>query len=402
MTDSYIEVIKNQFFSQENMNFIMQIVTNKNINTSHQILFNASNQIFNNFIHTIYTQKKHVNPNKIEDLLITLNKMVIDIIVDTNKNINTPHNNDENKNKANEINYIRSDVADNVVTDNVVDNVVDNVTDNVVDNVTDDVKEEVHPKKSYQPSQIQPLSETRECLYIFSEDCDYNDGIYKLRFNQKNVNSIELKSFELLNDLYNITEYNNKVEVTDKTIKKNISIPIGCYNLIELLDTMEKCIIEKFKDFKITIRYNKNKNRIYINNDTPFTFHFIENDNMFIPLRFMLGFDKKEYMNNNNYCSNKEPGLNIYDNIYIKILTLDELNKHTCKDFNFFERLAFNHIDTFSNIVKLENFDNTMYNMDVDNLSIEFYYRHMTHRKFYRINNQLKFTLIFNISKHIN
>ena len=392
MTDSYIEVIKNQFFSQENMNFIMQIVTNKHINTSHQILFNASNQIFNNFIHTIYTQKKHVNPNKIEDLLITLNKMVIDVIVDTNKNIDTlrinqnnNQDNNENINKANGNNYT------------IEDSVTDGITNGITNGVTDCVIEETHPKKSFQNSQI--LKETKESLYIFSEDCDYNDGIYKLRFNQKNVNSIELKSFELLNDLYNITEYNNKVEITDKTIKKNISIPIGCYNLIELLETMEKCIIEKFKDSKITMKYNKNKNRIYINNDYPFTVHFIENDSMFIPLRFMLGFDKKEYMNNNNYCSNKEPGLNIYDNIYIKILTLEELNKHTCKDFNFFERLSFNHIDTFSNIVKLQNFDNTIHNMDIDNLSIEFYYRHMTHRKFYRINNQLKFTMIFNIFK---
>lgn len=389
MTD-FVEVIKNQFFSQENMNFIMKIVTSKNMTTSHQALFNASNQIFNNFIHTVYTQKKSVNPNKIEDLLITLNKMVIDVILDNPTNTKEQKQ-DQEQHQEQEQTQQEQEQEQEVLEDIVESPIhIPDSLSNLQNNVT------IHNTSQ---NIVRPTQ--NEFLYIFSEDCEYNNSVYKLKFNQQNVNAIKLQSFELLNDLYNITEYNNKFEITEKTIKKNISIPIGCYNLIDLLTTMEKCILEKIKDSKITIKYNQHKNRIYINSDTPFSFHFIENDNMFIPLRFMLGFDKKEYMNNNNYCSNKEPALNIYDNIYIKILTLEELNKNICQNFKFYDRLNFNQIQTFGNVINITPINNTIYNMDIDNLSIEFYYRHMTHRKFYRINERLKFTLIFDVCKFI-
>jgi hypothetical protein len=409
MTDS-IEVIKNQFFSQDNMNFIMKIVSSKNINitTSHQILFNASNQIFNNFMHTVYTQKKLVNPNKIEDLLITLNKMVIDLILDNNKNL--PERDDTRNSRIDtdtSIKDIHIDTDKDTDTDTGYSYIRDNQNDKIDGNnqiekdiIVDNTDKEIVNYMDLTPKSLNSsMNVMSESLYIFSEDSEYNNGIYKLQFHQSNVSKICFDSFELLNDLYNITEYNNTFEVTEKAITKKISIPIGCYNLIDLLEIMEKCILEKLKDSKIKLTYNKHKNRIYITSEIPFSFHFIENDNVFIPLRFMLGFDKKEYMNNNNYCSKKEPALNIYDSIYIKILTLDNLNNHVCQDFKFYDRLDFDHINSFGNVVKITDINNVIHNMDIDNLSIELYYRHITHRKFYRINDRLKFTLKFNICK---
>lgn len=230
--------------------------------------------------------------------------------------------------------------------------------------------------------------------------------MYTFGFCKKNIKHITLSSFELTNDLYNITENNNTLEISEKSIKKTINIPIGCYDIKELLIKLESCISDKLKTSNIKLTHNKNKNRIYINGDSPFSFNFIENDNIFIPLRFMLGFDNKEYMNNNNYSSNNHPVLNIYDNIYIKITSPEynkKFNTKMCQDFNFYERISFKQLDTFSQDI-ITQIENSILNLDIDiqDISLELYYRHVNHRKFYKINHRLKFLMVFNIEKELD
>lgn len=382
MTD-YLEVIKNQFFSTDNIDFIMQMVTKKNITIdSHQLVFNACNKIFNQFIHTVYSQKKSINPGVIEELLITLNKMTIDSIVDDVQN--------------NSINHIPSPPRISY-TPSVSD----------IHEVMKDDAQIVQEIKESQTITIQDntvfKSTFKEHMYIYSEDCEYDNGMYKLDIQKDKLKTSKLLSIEILNDLYNITEHNNKLEVSSKNIKKNITIPIGCYDLDSLLNMIKDSIEDKLKN-SINVSYNKYKNRIYINGESPFSFQFIENDEIFTPLSFMLGFDKKEYMNNNNYSTNKEPSLNIYDNIYVKVLNKEYtsiFNKKTCKNIPFFEKISFNQIDTFGKNVIINNLNNNINDIDIDNISIEFYYRHVNHRKFYRINNKLKFVLEFEFERYL-
>ena len=88
-----MEIIKNQYFSQDNFDFILiMIQKQKNYDTNllHESAFKNRNNIFNSFIHTMYTQKKNVNPNSIEELLITLNKMTIDTVIDDLNNTPIP------------------------------------------------------------------------------------------------------------------------------------------------------------------------------------------------------------------------------------------------------------------------------------------------------------------------
>jgi hypothetical protein len=396
----YIELVKNQFFSKDNMDFIIKIVTSKNIVVnSNQILFNSCNKIFNNFIHTLYTQKRNINPEAIEELLITLNKMTIDLIAEDSKNEHIQQSSQDVQQVQN-IQYTQPSLHPQPLQPQLQPQL------QLQPQPQPQPQPQLQPPQPYIKKdniiehQISSVKNVYESIYMYSEDCEYNNGIYKLTFNKLNVTKMKLVSFELSNDLYNITEHNNKLEVSEKSIKKNINIPIGCYNINDLLKTIEGSISDKFKNLNISIKYNEHKNRIYINSEIPFSFSFIENDNLFIPLRFMLGFDKKEYMNNNNYSSNNEPSINIYDNIYIKILTDDIFNTKTCKDFKFFERISFNHIDTFGRLITSSNLNNII-ETDISNLSIELYYRHISHRKFYKVNERLKFIMQFDIEKYL-
>ena len=79
-------IIKTQFFSNDNFDFILKIIKDKNIDTFaiatpsvlNEIVFKISNDVYNDFINTISSKKKTITPNSIEDLLVTLNKITIE------------------------------------------------------------------------------------------------------------------------------------------------------------------------------------------------------------------------------------------------------------------------------------------------------------------------------------
>ena len=399
----YIEIIKNNFFSSENIDFIYKILRNKNciIQSSHINIFNACNTIFNQFIQTVYSQKKIINPNTIEELLVTLNKMTIELIInenqenqennisqDINNSQNTPLNPYENKIASDKVKNEEEKLIQNIQKQDENQKAVVNISNN-----NDNIKENNSSLSKY----IEPLMSSKK-VYIFSEDTIFNDGKYN--FEMKDYFKVKLVSFELLNNLYNITENNNTFEIIDKNIKKRINIPIGCYKLNDLIDNIN----DKLKSNNIKMSLSPYKNRISITRDNPFSFNFIENENLFIPLRFMLGFSNKEYLNNNNYVSNKDPVLNIYDNIYIKIESGNDCQKFNTKssqNFTFYERIISDQLNTFGQDISFKvpnsNFITTNFAHNGCNISLELYYRHSSHNKFYKIHQKLQFLLIFDV-----
>jgi len=446
--NDYIEIIKNQFFSKDNIDFINKIANSKNISIiSNQITFNACNNIYNQFIHTVYTQKKTIKPETIEELLITLNKMVIDLIIedyttksdtnhttksDTNHttNIDTIHTNKSDTNHTNNIDTNHTNKSDTNHTNNI-DTSDTNHTNNIETSDTNhtnnietsrtDIEINTTPVNTY-PLLIDigntndtmtntimtntimtnvKQDITRESLYLFSEDSLFKDGEYKFEFRRKNIKNLNLQSFEIFNNLYNVTENNNTIEISEKNNKKSINIPVGCYNLEDLIQCLEKNIVDKCNS-NIKITHDKYKNLISIKGDGPFSMNFIENENLFIPLRFILGFDKKDYMNNNIYLTSQHPVCNIYDNIYIKITKnyAHIFNTKWSKDFNFYDIVSFKQLYTFGDDVRINMSNNISHtNIDIDDISLELYYRHIHHRKFYKINQRLKFLMVFNIDK---
>ena len=188
-----------------------------------------------------------------------------------------------------------------------------------------------------------------------------------------------MKKLELYNNLYNITEYNNKIELCENSLKINIILSIGCYDIMDLINHIKVQFNEKSekkgKNIKYEVVYNKNKNRINISADNQFNFRFVESQG--IPLRFLLGFSNNEYMNNNNYTGDKDPILNIYDSIYIKLAEPE------------YVKCNIDYFNTFSNNVVCIN----EYSFEIQNkhICIEFFYRHNLYDKFCKITKQLSF-----------
>ena len=401
-----IDIIKHQYFSQDNLNFILKLIHNNNssdidVNIIHEIAFKCRNNIFNSFAHTVYSQKKSVNPNSVEELLITLNKLTIDSIINSileyqeyqeyQGNVDNVHDsNESNKNtvESKESNKFNSKLTSSVdtttakidTTNAKIDKIIDKIND-TTPNTTIDVKH-------------------KEYLDIFSCDNYFADGEYRLTIN-KSCKTLILKSIELYNNLYNITNCNNKIEIQQNNLKIVINIPPGCYNLHELLITLEKLLNERIKISKFKVTYNPSKNRINIESENTFSFRFIENDKKScILLRYLLGFSQIEYINNNNYSSDQHGVVNIYDNIYIKIINpeLVHMNKYVSKTFNYYEKLSFDYINTFNKTIKFELNSTHECNVgNLSNLSFEIYHRHILHDQFYKINSKLIFNMLFEL-----
>lgn len=383
-----INIIKNQYFSQQNLEFILQLINNKKIESSliHEITFRIQNDIYNTFIHNIARQKKNINPNSIEELLVTLNKMTIESIKNEieapsqlrkYKNFTEPEQSYESsypvQKDLNEKSYVEHGIqTDNIQTLNIQAPII---------------QKNIQSKNNF--------------IHFFSADNSYNNGVYKFEIRKTNIKSITIRNFELYNNLYNITEHNNKIELSESSLKTNITLSVGCYDIHELIEHIKKQFNDKSgKQITYDISYNKNKNKINISSDKQFNIRFIENNVAnIVPLRFILGFSKSEYINNNNYTSDKEPIIDIYNNIYIKVQGNDTLNTQVSKNFNYYSKLNIDYLHTFgNNVICLKEFilDNLF--MDIDDLDIELYYRHNAHNNFYKITKEI----IFNFTLELN
>ena len=418
----YTEVVKNQYFSQENLEFIISVVKSKTDKLiSNESVFKIRNNIFNSFIHTVYSQKKKINPESIEDLLITLNKMTIENIIkeSSHTTIYQPQQSIQQQSIQQQSIHQQPLQQQSIQQQSIQQQPLQQQS----------IQQQPLQQQSIQQQSIQqqPLSQTqenqenqetlyqeilhmkdkdiqtdiyiknRESLYIFLNDYPFENEEYKLEFRRKNMQILKLKRLELFNNLYNINEFNNKMEFVENNTKKNICIPVGCYTLEILLNVLEKQLNEKFNHSNYKITYNTNKNRISISNEKQFGFTFIETDSV-IPLRFILGFSNKQYVNNTNYTSDLNPIIDIYDNLYLKFSSSQYsiLNNKYTKDMCFFQHIKLNHLETFGQTIRIDINDEMQPN-DIDDINLEIYYRHIHHNKFYKVKVPISIVLIFEI-----
>lgn len=362
------DIIKNQYFSVKNLEFILDIVVSRKFNVNKKIHDNSfiiMNSIYNDFMNNILNNKTIVNIDSIDKILVLLNKLTIDkIIYNISNKLNKPDNLIEFKELK-------------------------------------ELKELKEPKESKEPKELKEIKEHKEIkepkelikirepketninyMHFFSSD---NDNNYTFDLIEKK--KIILKELNLYNNFCNITECNNTIEFTENSLKLRINIPIGNYNLLELLNCIQLKINEKSKN-EYTLSLVKGK--ISIKCEKYFSMKFIENTND-IPLKCLLGFLNHEYINNNSYSSDTLAILNIYDNIYIKV---NNANYHKCKNFSYFNKISINSQDTFNSIISIKT--NTVIN-NIESLTFEFYYRHTTHNIFYKISSNIIFDFIIEI-----
>ena len=359
MDDSLINDIKNHFFTEQNNSYLIKIINKEVNNDIKSEIFQLQNNIFNNFIQSVYDKDININIIPLENIIISLNKMTI-----------IAYKNQEN------------------LTEKAIEKEEVNVAQKEVNVNETPVEKKVKVNLIKEVNVIEKAIEIPIIYHIYS--CDYYRS-NKLEFK----GNARVLYFELYNDLYNINETNNKFEI-DEGIRVKISIPFGNYNLEELLNIIE---IQLNKNKSLSGNYklllNKNKNRIQILNDSDknFNIFFIDTPNAFT-LRNILGFSNIEYINNNSYSSENNPCIEYYDDIFIKLTNTFVPVKTSFQNFSYSKHLSFDSIKTFGEKISFTFTENENYLIE-NNCEIEFYIRNCN--KFQILNKKLKFNMKFQV-----
>lgn len=305
-----VQDIKLVFFSDDNTNYLTEFI-NKQSNTSNirDILFKMQNVVFNDFIESI-SKDLDIDNVDIEDILISLNKILIQRVLNLGSispNISNIEQGTLLENKYTQTGLSRPYDEGSALGSPVVVPTSVSVPTPVPVVTPTPVKKICHEKN------IQ--TQHQKLYHIISSNLNFKEGIYLL----DSVDINQKGTMRIFNNLYNISDNNNKLEIN----KTKIYINSGNYNLNSLLQSIEESLNKKLKlQFKVT--YDTIKNRITIKNDignadshsSNFNLNFNDIDGN---LKWILGFTNNNYTNNNSYTAELDPQLNYYDIIYIKI-----------------------------------------------------------------------------------
>lgn len=430
-------LIKNEFFTEHNNTFLCNIITKNNQLTNEtnikNLIFKIQNNIYNKFIESTRNKtKKFLTKESIEQVLVSLNQMVIlqfkESIQDTlSREIKNPIKQESIKQES-----IKQDLSPLIAIEvnEIKQESIKQDPSLLIATAVKEIKKEL-----IKEIKKEPIKEIKEelistiFLNISNKECKSNSGnnnmyIYEnkeifsnyiqgtLPANATSVKgSLLIKNFEIFNNFWNINETNNFFELLEDERKIKIFIQPGNYSLNDLLKIIEKQfndkssrrLNEKVDILVYNLNYNKNNNKVTINSLKTFGLKFFDNLTGFLPLRYILGFSKIEYLNNNNYTSDLKEisdfyntGLNVYDNIYM-VLYQKEANKYLLLKtddsmFYYFHNFKYDSINTYNKTVTFNINKNIETETTLDNLSFEFYIK-MHNNKFKKIND-----LIFNFT----
>jgi hypothetical protein len=449
MSDT-VHRFKNVYISPKNSNYLFNIVINKlsqkdihvteNLELYKQNFLELQAMIFDDNFINIYNEmfSKHQSVN-LEDVLIKLNQLAVtkfEFIISQNyiqKNYlqQIKQTNFEQQQIIKRDNDLRHDNGNNN-HDKVNDN--HNKVNLQIENENkisikkkDDKKYKSNKKSLNKYTMIENGELESEIvskinfITFFSDDANFVDNKYQYDLNIPNLKSVNLETINLLYDMYNITNYNNKFYLLEGSYKHLITIPIGFYTVDKLLDVITKTTnyvsINKNKDYKYLIYKNRIKNKVYItcdwikttnidkemeldrrSKDKDFGIIFVSNNTSQknYSLREILGFNKCEYINNNIYIGENSPIENIYQNIYFKIFINDkEIERYytTKETFSYYDKIYFNSQDNYGyKICHIPNI-NTPYDIEeeIEMTKIGFQFNNST---MYSINVSLNFDIV--------
>jgi hypothetical protein len=416
---------KNVFISPNNSNYLFNIIINKlnqrnihvteNLELYKQNFLELQSMIYNDNFVNIYND--HFNKNQsvnLEDVLIKLNQIAVtkfEFIVSQNyiqknylqqiqqneqkQNVLIENNLEQNEQKQNVL--IENNLKQNEQKQNVHER--NNKKNNYKSNKKNHVMVKKEERGIIEKKDKNTITENNTTkinfINFFSDDANFINNKYEYDIKIENLKSIYLESINLLYDMYNITNYNNKFYLLEGSHKHLITIPIGFYVIDKLLDIITKSInfvsINKNNDYKFLIYKNKIKNKVYITCDwiksindkdikrqdektrdksvLDFGIIFVSNNTSQnnYSLCEILGFDKNEYLNNNMYIGEKSPIENIYQNIYFKLFINDiEIERYytTKETFTYYDKINFNLQSNYGNkICHIPNL-NTPYDID--------------------------------------
>ena len=254
--------------------------------------------------------------------------------------------------------------------------------------------------------------------HLFSKHAVVQSGRYNYGLNIENVESINLDSINILYNMYNINEYNNKMYLIEQNNKVLITIPVGYYSIDQLLIVMSTLFnnasINKNKDYKFHSNLHKIKNKIFFScelnekekfkRNVVFGMSFIydkypKNDKRVSSLQEILGFEKSEYINNTTYVTENPPNICIFEDLYVKVFVNDiELKKYNTSDssFSYYQCLNVITDSDFGRVMRFPQgyspYDIYNENYIINTISFEFYNSHMN-----IINTPIRFDTVLSI-----
>lgn len=422
---------RNVFISDKNSGYILNLVVNKlnNQYSEYKDLFTNNNIIqryylilldlqgfiYDTYFDDIFNELSKDENFNLEELLISLNKLTInkfEMLIHQDINNNQPQiteernnneveefrNTKEHKNELEERKQMDIDTRNNEIRE-----LKENNNDVQHKETIEIVKTTQKNLKNNDVSNLQKMTNSNNVSIVenekntfiqyhhfFSKDATLTSGRYKFPIKLKNIKGIKMSFLKLDCNIYNITESNNKFFIVEKDTRVPITIPIGYYNIDNLLEKISDVMTFNSPN-KLTYNVvrNMSKNKIYfacssydnIGTVVKFNLEFIKGENDFsTPLREILGFNKNEYINNNLYVSEKCPITNILNDIFIKMYINDrEITRYTTttRDFSYYERLYIDLDKYFGKTYCLKDDYFSMYDIleDItsDDISLEFW-----------------------------
>jgi hypothetical protein len=371
-----MDTVKYQFFSEKNNNFIIDMLKKKgNVDVLNKnTVFQIQNNIFNAFLESVYNKDISVTNSNIEEILISLNKMTM---IQCEKNaaasplaVSSP--------LASSSPVLKPSLP--VASLPAVPTTRDPTTTTEPTTTTKTTSTQTQTRTLLKNSQVQTeqIKQSHSLLHVFSDD-----PVVK-------YDKLKLKSFRLHFNLYNINENNNLLEIKMDMITTKIYLPIGHYDLKNLLYTIETSITSKISSGHFKLVYDQIRNRIKISNSTHFNLHFIDSPKAILNLRTILGFANTEYMNNNHYIAENEHKLDFFNTIYVRS-DMCEPNIHTSSGFDYLFKLNF---DSSKHQSFQFDFDCCDLVLKEHKIAFQFY---IYVKEFKQINQSLEYDAIFSV-----
>lgn len=351
MDNNILIKFKEIYFSQENRYYIINIFKTRVNNT----------QTFN------YDTQLHELQNLI------FNKYFIQIYNETLSQ------NDNTLNYNNLLEYLNNYTIEKFII--LYNNILQNQQINDVES-----KDTNNPNNEYEIKHNKLQNTITEYNYdIYSINSQFENGIYNiiLKDNIPDISSFCINNINMYCNLYNINDNNCLFTIEEnKNSKINITIPIGYYNLKDLLICINDLLLNnKYLKNKYNIFLHKNKNKVYFKSDKNFNFYIKNN---------LLGYSNSTYTNNNNYISETHPFTNIYNNLYIKLYINDKeiIYNKSNSDFTYYYKFEINYTKYFGIQKRIFTKINYYYFENVINIyNIKIEFLDSNHNKIYNFIN---------------
>ena len=187
-----------------------------------------------------------------------------------------------------------------------------------------------------------------------------NNNVFTL--DNRIVGDYQLKSFVATNNLYNITDLNNKIYVGENDTNITITLTNGYYYASDLKTHLQTKMNEVMTG-TISVSFDEITNKFTITDTIVFSFDFLANTTN--SARKLIGFNEKNTSQSLTHVSDIPIDLNPHKNIFITITQDDNRSLEGIDFFNcsfvvnghkdFGDVLRYVDIDNFTQIVKFKN-----------------------------------------------